>query len=221
MGCQGNCTIVAGSGVTVTGTGRASDPFVVSADGGSSGGFQAGDLKLTARASAPAGWLVCDGTAVSRSVYATLFAAIGTLFGAGDGALTFNLPDMRGRFPMGADTDHPRGSAGGDVGVTLTTANLPAHTHAIDHDHAAFQSGSAGQHDHPLSRSNSTGGATGNIPEGGASTAETSRNAVGTDGAHTHTVNPPAYTGPSGSRGQGTPVPFTPPYVAGLYVIKT
>jgi hypothetical protein len=50
---------------------------------------------------APSGFLLCDGTAVSRTTYAALFAIIGTASGAGDGSTTFNLPDMRGRFPMG------------------------------------------------------------------------------------------------------------------------
>lgn len=52
-------------------------------------------------ASAPSGWLFCDGAAVSRTTYAALFAAIGTTFGAGDGLTTFNLPDFRGRSPLG------------------------------------------------------------------------------------------------------------------------
>jgi microcystin-dependent protein len=49
------------------------------------------------------GWLKCNGAAVSRSTYAVLFAAIGTLYGAGDGTTTFNLPDYRGEFLRGLD----------------------------------------------------------------------------------------------------------------------
>jgi microcystin-dependent protein len=51
----------------------------------------------------PQGWLLCDGSAVSRTTYATLFAAIGINFGGGDGIATFNLPDLRGRFLRGLD----------------------------------------------------------------------------------------------------------------------
>jgi phage-related tail fiber protein len=51
----------------------------------------------------PGGWLLCDGTAVSRTTYANLFSAIGTVSGSGDGASTFNLPDYRGRFLRGVD----------------------------------------------------------------------------------------------------------------------
>jgi hypothetical protein len=62
---------------------------------------------------APAGWLLCDGAAVSRSTYASLFAAIGTTHGAGNGSTTFNVPDLRSRYPMGA---------GAGPGLTARTA---------------------------------------------------------------------------------------------------
>jgi phage-related tail fiber protein len=54
-------------------------------------------------AAAPPGWLLCVGSAVSRTTYASLFAAIGTAFGSGDGSTTFNLPDLRGQFLRGVD----------------------------------------------------------------------------------------------------------------------
>lgn len=57
-----------------------------------------------AGSSAPAGWLLCDGSAVSRTTYASLFAAIGTAYGSGDGSTTFNVPDTRGRVVAGLDT---------------------------------------------------------------------------------------------------------------------
>jgi microcystin-dependent protein len=63
----------------------------------------AGAVMSFAMSSAPSGWLKANGAAVSRATYATLFAAIGTTFGAGDGSTTFNLPDMRGEFPRGWD----------------------------------------------------------------------------------------------------------------------
>lgn len=67
---------------------------------------------------APSGWLLCFGQAVSRVTYAALFAAIGTSHGAGDGSTTFNLPDMRGRVPAGKDD--MGGTAAGNLNVTLT-----------------------------------------------------------------------------------------------------
>lgn len=62
-----------------------------------------GAVQAFARNTAPSGWLKCNGAAVSRTTYASLFAAIGTTFGAGDGINTFNLPEMRGEFPRGWD----------------------------------------------------------------------------------------------------------------------
>ena len=60
-----------------------------------------GALHIYGGTTAPTGWLLCDGSAVSRATYADLFGAIGTNFGSGDGSTTFNLPDMRGRVPVG------------------------------------------------------------------------------------------------------------------------
>lgn len=64
-----------------------------------------GMVAYFARNTAPPGWLKANGAAVSRTTYAALFAAIGTAFGAGDGATTFNLPDLRGEFIRGWDDD--------------------------------------------------------------------------------------------------------------------
>ena len=63
----------------------------------------AGAVSYLARSSAPDGWLKANGAAVSRTTYATLFAAIGTTWGAGDGSTTFNVPDLRGEFLRGWD----------------------------------------------------------------------------------------------------------------------
>lgn len=97
---------------------------------------QTGDVKATARATAPIGWLLCDGAAVSRSTYSPLFAAIGTTYGAGDGSTTFNLPDLRGRVPVGVDGAAARltandtlGAAGGEEKHALLIGETPAHTH--------------------------------------------------------------------------------------------
>lgn len=91
----------------------------------------------TLAATAPAGWLLLQGQAVLRTgVNAALFALIGTTYGTGDGSTTFNLPDDRGRTSIMAGTGtgltaRALGAIGGAETTVLTTANLPAHAHAI------------------------------------------------------------------------------------------
>ena len=89
-------------------------------------------------ATPPTGYLVCDGSAVSRVTYAFLFAAIGITWGPGDGATTFNLPDMRRRVPVGVGGTDPYallpttlGSYGGADSVTLTIAQMAEHRHGF------------------------------------------------------------------------------------------
>lgn len=102
----------------------------------------------------PSLWLLCSGQAVSRTTYSDLYALIGTVYGIGDGSTTFNVPDIRGRIPLGKDnmggssadrvTDTDADTLGGADGSethTLTTAQLPAHTHSLDKDGDAFKSG--------------------------------------------------------------------------------
>ena len=86
---------------------------------------------------APTGWLWCQGQAVSRTTYAALFAAIGTTWGVGDGSSTFNVPDPRGRAVIGEGsggglTARAIGATTGTETHTLTTAEMPAHTHTFD-----------------------------------------------------------------------------------------
>jgi microcystin-dependent protein len=96
--------------------------------------------------SLPPGWLICDGRAVSRTIYAGLFQTIGDVYGPGDGTDTFNLPDYRNRSPMGASQSGsdgeplttvggPAQAYGGDPDHTLSVAELPVHQHDMTHDH--------------------------------------------------------------------------------------
>ncbi len=93
-----------------------------------------GSIKGWGGAAVPAGWLDCNGAAVSRSTYSALFAEIGTAYGAGDGATTFNLPDLRGRALLGAGTGsgltaRARGATGGSETHSLTSAQNGQHSH--------------------------------------------------------------------------------------------
>lgn len=107
-----------------------------------------GSLMDYAGSTAPSGWLLCYGQAVSRTTYSALFTALGTTYGVGDGSTTFNIPDCRGRARAGKDNmggtsaDRLTGLSGGVNGDvlgavgglethTLTTAQLAAHTHTV------------------------------------------------------------------------------------------
>lgn len=86
---------------------------------------------------APEGYLLCDGSAVSRSTYADLFEAIGTTYGSGDSSTTFNVPDLSGRVVLGVSQSHALGTSGGEAEHVLTEQELPAHTHTVpSHGHS-------------------------------------------------------------------------------------
>jgi microcystin-dependent protein len=88
----------------------------------------------------PTGWDLCDGSAISRSTYSDLYTLLGNTFGAGDGSTTFNLPDMRDRFVVGAGSSYARNAQGG------STSNDIGHTHTVNsHSH------SIAQHSHTVS----------------------------------------------------------------------
>lgn len=91
-----------------------------------------GEIRMSAVDTPDAGWLVCNGQAVSRTTYASLFSKIGTLYGVGDGSTTFNLPNLQDRFPLGNSGTKTIGSTGGSATKVLTAGNLPPHKHTVD-----------------------------------------------------------------------------------------
>ena len=84
---------------------------------------------------APTGYLLCNGTAVSRTTYSDLFTVVGTTFGVGDGSTTFNLPDYRDRMPIGAGTTYSANSTGGSKDAIV-----------VSHSHTATDSGHVHQY---------------------------------------------------------------------------
>lgn len=102
-----------------------------SAAAGTSDGVPAGVIHQYGGATVPAGYLLCDGSAVNRNTYALLFAAISTLHGVGDGLTTFNVPDMRQRFPIGKAAAGTGSVLGGTGGLIDHTHTGPSHTHTV------------------------------------------------------------------------------------------
>ena len=113
----------------------------------------AGCIQMYGGSAAPTGFLLCDGGAVSRASYAALFAVVGTTYGAGDGSTTFNVPDLRQKFPLGKAASGTGNALGATGGAIDHTHSVPAHYHgkgnlaigssgthttSISHDHAAF-----------------------------------------------------------------------------------
>jgi microcystin-dependent protein len=89
-----------------------------------------GEIRMFAGNFAPAGWMFCEGQLLPISEYETLFNLIGTTYG-GDGQSTFALPDLRGRLPLHFGNGFTLAETGGVEEITLTVAQVPAHTHAF------------------------------------------------------------------------------------------
>lgn len=110
----------------------------VTAEGYISASNMVGQIVMFGGSTAPKGWKICDGSALSRTTYSKLFGVIGTTWGTGNGSTTFNIPDLRGRAPVGAGqgtglTNRTLGDTVGAETVKLTAAQsgLPAHTHTL------------------------------------------------------------------------------------------
>lgn len=98
---------------------------------GPSAGYTPGVILMYAGdyTSVPTGFQHCHGQAVSRTTYANLFNRLGVMYGPGNGTTTFNLPNFINRFPIGADD--PPGAIGGTSSHSLTTDNMPEHSHGL------------------------------------------------------------------------------------------
>lgn len=95
-----------------------------------------GEIRMFGGNFNPVGWVFCNGQLLQIAQYNSVFALIGTTYG-GDGVTTFAVPDLRGRVPMHQGSLHVLGQAAGTENVTVTAAQLPAHTHALGSSVAA------------------------------------------------------------------------------------
>jgi len=156
-----------------------------------------GEIRLFGGTFAPVGWLACDGQLLPISQYDVLFNLIGTTYG-GDGQQTFAVPDLRGRIPVHADgSGYVAGQAGGVESVTLTTSQMPVHTHQVVGSSAT---------------------ASGTAPAGNllATTAGVTVFAYGTD--QPHTTLHPSTVAPSGGN---QPHDNMQPYLCVTFIIAT
>jgi len=169
---------------------------------------------------APVGWLLCEGQAVSRSTYSVLFGLVGTTYGVGDNSTTFNLPDLRSRFPVG------KGAAGWSDALNESGGSADAvvveHSHTINHGHAntlAVSSAGVHAHEFPVRDTSSLG--TGDA-RGTNSTGTLGSRATETAGAHVHSLSGAvtAHSGSSANSGEAAANKNLPPYITLNYIIR-
>jgi microcystin-dependent protein len=168
-------------------------------------GSPVGTVEMQAGATVPPGWLVCNGQAVSRTTYAALFAYYGTAWGAGDGSTTFNLPDLRQRFPIGvaaSGTANALGAVGGAIDHRHTGPSHvhsgPSHTHSQAATLGPSATNDVDEYD---------GGVIDTVASSGHTHGNTNTNASGT-----------ANTGASGTANTGL---NNPPFAALHFRVKT
>jgi microcystin-dependent protein len=186
-------------------------------------------------ATIPSGWLLCDGSAVSRTTFAGLFAVVGTTYGAGNGSTTFNLPSLTDRIPVGSGNTYSRGTTGGAATVALSSSQMPSHSHSF-----SGSADSGGSHSHSLSGSTDSSGSHSHSEDatttrsdllagGGTNAALPAGGSTGSAGAHSHGLSGSASTagshshnisGSVGSTGSGSAHENMPPFLAMPYIIR-
>ena len=170
----------------------------------------------------PDGYLLCDGSAVSRTSYPALFAVLGETFGSGNGSTTFSLPDLRARFILGANDSYTRGETGGEVNHTLTASEMPVHSHSCSdggsHTHT-MESG--GEHTHSSGASGTISVSKGDGTSGTSTVGKGGTADTGSAGLHTHELGTASdHTHSIGNVGGGNAHNNMPPYIALAYIIR-
>jgi microcystin-dependent protein len=148
-----------------------------------------GGLMMWSTGTAPSGWLLCAGAAVSRSTYSALFAIIGTTFGVGDGSTTFNVPNYTNRMPYGTTVGATGGSADAVVvshtHTATSTVTDPGHSHSISFQSTAFGS----------DYGSNAGGSTAGSGTGTSTTGISVSTSVASAGSSGTNANLPPYLG--------------------------
>lgn len=187
----------------------------------------AGSIICHAGSVTPNGWKRCDGSEVSRTLFPELFKSIGTTYGVGNGTTTFNLPNFKGRVPVGRDSSQSEfdllNKVGGEKTHTLSLNEMPQHDHGGltssngSHTHSVNDPG----HSHTFTTINDDYNGSGGNPPGfttdstGVKTWTTSSSATGinlnSNGNHTHTIS---------QQGGGNAHNNLQPYIVVHYIIK-
>lgn len=180
-----------------------------------------GSIMIWPLTALPIGYLECNGQAVSRTTFARLFTAISTIYGAGDGSTTFNVPNLAGRVVVGFQSADPdfgvMAQTGGAKTHTLATGEIPAHSHGVtDPTHAHGVTDPTHSHTVPV-KTNLAGAAVVDVAPGvNAPTVNGPTSAVGTG----LTVNAASTGITSGSAGGGGAHNNIQPYMVMKYIIK-
>lgn len=186
------------------------------------GAAPCGSIMPFAGSTIPAGWLLCNGQAVSRTTYSSLFAALGGIsspWGLGNGSTTFNVPDLRKRVPVGkgdSGTLSSLGAIGGAETMSLSEAHIAAHTHSF-----SATTSNSGDHQHAPPVAVTYGGNAGNYRSVFATNSPfwsggDWNNAVTGGGNHSHTLSGTTGTG----SGSGSAFGLLQPYAVVNYIIK-
>jgi microcystin-dependent protein len=174
-----------------------------------------GTITMWPTGTPPTGWLLADGSAVSRVTYATLFTVITTTFGIGDGVSTFNLPNYTDRMPIGAGSTYAVAATGGSKDAVVVT-----HSHtASSSSSSSFTGSPLADHAHTVGGPNSGGGSGisfGNAAEAPISISTSSVSGGTPSGSvSTSTSTTVNSTGSSGTNAN------LPPYLGIRFIIKT
>lgn len=185
-----------------------------------------GSISIYSGQTSPNGWLLCDGSVVSRTTYSRLFSVINTVYGSGNGSTTFNLPNLQDRIPVGKMSSTTLGGTGGNNSITLSTNQLPSHTHDGTtnsdgtHSHTINDPG----HSHSQNTINDDFNSSGSNPPGFAADSAGSRTwnninssttgiSINQNGSHTHTFT-------TGSTGGGESIDIRNKYIVMNYIIR-